>query len=294
MNSEALAVTDKEITINLECFINDYCFRNKEIIIDFFSNYYVGQSVTLRATDGVNLLLTGFIEFVDYLCHAFQIDRSKIVVIRHPFYAKFSADVDYAPIKFDQNLSNAKFVGALVVRYTHTRLRLLYELAHAFPGDNFIQCQFASKNLSDQYGNTGIFYQKELEWLDQINNSTHNIESSYPEVWSQFQIEVVAESDVFSHDFITEKTARCLAGGKPFVLVSGPGSLQKLQDMGFVTFNEIIDESYDLAPTPILRIKQLLSNLKVLYNSTDKQDKLKRLYEIAQENIKIYNDKIPI
>ena len=89
--------------------------------------------------------------------------------------------------------------------------------------------------------------------------------------------------------WFTEKTARCLATGKPFALVAGTGSLQRLRDMGFKTFNSVLDESYDLETTPTRRINRLILSLKELYNS---QAGIEKLQEIAQENINIYKDYI--
>lgn len=53
---------------------------------------------------------------------------------------------------------------------------------------------------------------------------------------------VCAESDV---SFRTEKIAKPLAMGHPFVVASNPGFLRDLRDLGFRTFAHVIDESFD-------------------------------------------------
>jgi hypothetical protein len=110
----------------------------------------------------------------------------------------------------------------------------------------------------------------------------------YDRVCNQYQIEVVSETDSIGSHWFTEKTANCLATGKPFVLVSGQGSLQQLRDWGFKTFDSVIDESYDLAKNPYDRIRRLTQSLNNLYTSSDKGHSIRELYRIASQNIEIY------
>ena len=45
--------------------------------------------------------------------------------------------------------------------------------------------------------------------------------------------------------FITEKTTKSFIAGQPFIMVSRPGFLKKLKELGFKTFDKWWDESYD-------------------------------------------------
>ena len=54
------------------------------------------------------------------------------------------------------------------------------------------------------------------------------------------------EGDRVWPNFLTEKTAKVLYGSRIFVLFATPGRLTALKNMGFETFNDIVDESYDL------------------------------------------------
>lgn len=47
-------------------------------------------------------------------------------------------------------------------------------------------------------------------------------------------------------EFVSEKTLKPLAAQHPFLLVSTRGNLQHVRDLGFETFPELFDESYDL------------------------------------------------
>jgi hypothetical protein len=113
---------------------------------------------------------------------------------------------------------------------------------------------------------------------------------TYKNIWSKFQIEIVSETDAFSNWWFTEKTARCLATGKPFLLLAGTGSLGYLRKMGFETYNSVIDESYDLAKTPTERINKIVECLLELYQSADKDQRIQDLNSIAQRNIEAYQN----
>ena len=58
--------------------------------------------------------------------------------------------------------------------------------------------------------------------------------------------------------FLTEKTMKSLAYGHPFLVNCSAGTLANLQDLGFETFGDIFDESYDQIESPQLRFEHLL------------------------------------
>jgi hypothetical protein len=58
--------------------------------------------------------------------------------------------------------------------------------------------------------------------------------------------------------FLTEKAMKPLAYGHPFLLHSSAGALANLKDLGFETFGDIFDESYDLIESSQLRFEHLL------------------------------------
>ena len=88
--------------------------------------------------------------------------------------------------------------------------------------------------------------------------------------------EVVVEA-LTNYKMITEKTVRPLAAGMPFFLVAGKGTLSYLRDIGFETYHEYFDESYDEITDDDYRIKRMVESLK---------DVMKRKREL----VKIYKD----
>jgi len=76
-------------------------------------------------------------------------------------------------------------------------------------------------------------------------------------------IEVVLETlfdDTRWH--LTEKSLRPIAVGKPFLLMSTPGSLKYLRSYGFETFAPLIDESYDSIVDPVDRMQAVIKEMQ--------------------------------
>ena len=64
--------------------------------------------------------------------------------------------------------------------------------------------------------------------------------------YKNFGIDIVTET-VFNYPYpyISEKTLRPITSKRPFIVLGAHGILQLLKDKGFLTFDSIIDESYD-------------------------------------------------
>ena len=100
-------------------------------------------------------------------------------------------------------------------------------------------------------------------------------------------IEVVLET-LFDDErlHLTEKSLRPIACGQPFILAATHGSLQYLRNYGFRTFNDIIDESYDLIEDPEKRLQAVVLTMKQItaWTKEERQYKMRLLQEIAEYN----------
>jgi hypothetical protein len=118
--------------------------------------------------------------------------------------------------------------------------------------------------------------------------STASADYSY-EDYQRSAIDVVLET-MFddSRLHLTEKTLRPIACGKPFIMVSTPGSLKYLRDYGFETFGDYIDESYDIIADPFERLLSIIKSMKKIsdLSKSDKNILYQQLHEIAQRNKK--------
>ena len=88
-------------------------------------------------------------------------------------------------------------------------------------------------------------YRADLLTADQHNNHALTVEEHYSNSYCNIIFETVFDADGSGGTFLTEKTFKPIKHGQPFVLVAPPGSLQVLRDLGYRTFDSVIDTSYD-------------------------------------------------
>jgi hypothetical protein len=291
-------ISNSTIHIQAYRFGTAFSCYQEELLLDMFETCYCGQQIVVTADDGENVEHRGLITFFENLCQQGIVPRHSIIFESH--HQEWNYNFNHRPLRyiiftntksnfqgtFDNVDHDAKFVGCMISRFTPGRFNLAYQLDCAFPNDNFLIFRPSIAEVNAYYSLIDSAYQRELEWMkskkfdiDEIlklyGNNTGFLDwkqstSTYHMLWPKFQIECVAETDVFSNFFLTEKTARCLASGKPFVLFSGPGSLKTLQKFGFQTFSDVIDESYDNKLTPRSRMTAMLQSLKDLFQDPDR------------------------
>jgi hypothetical protein len=314
MIEQAITVTDDVITIAGHLFVHkDFSITDKELIFDIISTRYSGQRIRVVFWDGENIEFSGFTYFIKHLCTCINIPFDCVTIETHdPEYSDFNT-VTMSPGIFlsagrelDSNhhvhdYVGKKFVGTVLGRFNPTRLRLIYTIDHCFPEDNYTIFQTKVDQVTNKYRHVAELYQKELSWLSTKQFDTdiasphpsgmiswHDSNRHYLNICNNYQIEIISETDAFSKFWVTEKTARCLAIGKPFVLIAGTSSLQRLRDLGFVTFGSVIDETYDRALTPTHRIKLALNSLSSVYHARDRHGLVDDLYQMAALNKEIY------
>jgi len=90
--------------------------------------------------------------------------------------------------------------------------------------------------------------------------------------------------------FISEKTYKPIAIGMPFMTLGNPGTLARLRDLGFITFNKWFDERYDFDLTLEERIAIIVSNLNRLRDeSFDRKTELRKEMEpVCKHNQNLY------
>jgi len=110
-----------------------------------------------------------------------------------------------------------------------------------------------------------------------------------PEWYNQTCFSLVSETYTTDTDFITEKTFKPIAFQHPFMVCGQAGTLANLQDLGFETYNNLFDESYDIILPLDLKIDKLISNI-VSYKN-EPYSKL-TLEKIAHNHALFFNDNL--
>lgn len=201
------------------------------------------------------------------------------------------------------NINQAKFIGALAAsRFSIMRWLSLYSLDQAFPNDTYLTFKNTANDIKNRLFGFENNYGDELAWTSnkkfdnpemvsaQFNQMYNGLEAcdQYSKICNQYNIELILETDEFANNWFTEKTAKCLVAGRPFVLLYGTNSLKNLQAQGYKTFGNIIDETYDQETTPTLRLTHMVQSLKQLYNNPNRNGLIQEMFNIAKLNREIY------
>jgi hypothetical protein len=71
--------------------------------------------------------------------------------------------------------------------------------------------------------------------------------------------------------FLTEKTFKSIASAHPFILVAPPRSMELLRNIGYKTFDGLIDESYDQEHNDGKRMTMIVDEVKRLCNLSESE-----------------------
>lgn len=84
----------------------------------------------------------------------------------------------------------------------------------------------------------------------------------------------------------SEKTARALLYERPFVMLGHPGTLEYLQELGFKTFSDFWDESYDKEKNYARRLGKIVDIIEMICKHKDIDGLYKDMQEVIQHNKK--------
>ena len=98
------------------------------------------------------------------------------------------------------------------------------------------------------------------------DNLDHSISGFVPwEIYSRTWFSILVETLGYGNTFLAaEKVGKCLFARRLFVHFGAPYFLHYLRSMGFETFDSILDESYDLQLTDILRWRSAFEQVRYL------------------------------
>ena len=105
--------------------------------------------------------------------------------------------------------------------------------------------------------------------------------------WYSVVAESLCDNNCF---FVTEKTAKPLMAGRPFIILSGQYTLKHLRSLGFKTFTPVIDETYDEIKDNTQRIKAAFQSF-VKLSSKNPVHVYAQLKDVLDHNQKIMYSK---
>jgi hypothetical protein len=95
---------------------------------------------------------------------------------------------------------------------------------------------------------------------DEPNSSSTRFQANF---YRHIGLDIVTETAYnYPYPYVSEKLLRPIACKRLFVVVGAPGTLELLHSKGFVTWADILDESYDLIKDPNKRLYQLQKTIQ--------------------------------
>ena len=130
-----------------------------------------------------------------------------------------------------------------------------------------------------------------LTWtVDRVNYYGHEMSLSQIvpiEVYNQSAFTVIAETNWDNYyAFFTEKTAKPIIARRLFVMVAGAGYLHALRSMGFKTFSNFIDESYDTIENHQERWQAVCNTINWICQQ-DQEELLKKVQPVVDHNFAV-------
>jgi len=118
------------------------------------------------------------------------------------------------------------------------------------------------------------------------NDDSFYIKRFNPEICLDSYISVVNEahcSDADNTLFISEKTFKPIATNHPFIIVGNRCSIKKMKELGYKTFDEYVDQSYDDLPTHE-RLQMIIESIRKIDNIKDKNEWFLKLRDDVEHN----------
>jgi hypothetical protein len=185
-----------------------------------------------------------------------------------------------SPWKSDKNFSNIKFIDTHLLNLTlidnHFDIKLgdkgffgLFRLdKYNRPLRKMFYDTLKSTDLLDD--NSKLFNDKfnDIIEIHDINKSVellYGYDSFIPhKLYHTYNLEIISEVNNENNSIFypTEKIFKPLMHGFPFVVYANQYFLSNLKNMGFMTFNEIIPEHYDLEKDSVVRFYKVIEYVK--------------------------------
>jgi hypothetical protein len=114
---------------------------------------------------------------------------------------------------------------------------------------------------------------------DIISNQLNN---TVIDVYNDSLVHIISETNFFSPIVhMTEKTLKPVVYLQPFIMLGSANSLRCLRELGFKTFSDFWDESYDVEIDSVLRLKKIIKLCETI-SSWSQQKKLQFTYDVKE------------
>lgn len=299
------------LIINFDCLYERDCgVRGADQLVYLAHKLGKNKRFLFISEDGALIQQSGAVEIIKNIINCFDLNKDTCAIVCRekldlpnitcinneaiPYWCKFLHQyIKDVPIPRD--IFNKKF-ACWFNRGTFYRLDIARYLFENYRNDSFISYQergmlhdhklkeYFSDNINWAKDQTPIIYDK---LFPDRKFNLDLIVGAERKPYNDYFIEVVAETDTLTTNWITEKTVKNLYIGKPFIVMGGVGILAKIRSFGFKTFSPWIDESYDNITNNYLRleaIKREIDRISTINAESTQQE----LMPILEHNRRIF------
>ena len=126
-------------------------------------------------------------------------------------------------------------------------------------------------------------YRNSTVYSDHFKNGRSMSFSIPIELYKRSWYSIVAETMAEQSNYITEKIAKPLFEKRIFVVFGAQGVLRRLHELGYQTFDSVIDESYDREPDNLKRYNMAFAQVLKLAKA-DHQEIYNKLATVSEHN----------
>jgi hypothetical protein len=294
-----------------------------EILRDICLRFHHGRKLFFAFEDGENAELSSAVLWIGQIVKEANITPDRVIIqtynkIDAPFATLEQLDTKgvYASNKYPvanfTPINNTEFTHKMVAlfgRFSIYRLRAAKFIHDNVKDQALLTFKDNKLHILDQLNRFDL-YKEEAEWVEKVfpfvsidgihskewpMNVSHTL-YGFKKLQPKFFVDITIETDVYNPMFFTEKTTRNFFFGKPFVVFAAPGYLANIRRLGFKTFPELVDESYDLIENTEERFQAFLQCVKHINSMSIEQlqalaVKMQPTFE-HNKNLMVEQDKI--
>ena len=300
-DSDSLSVVVDVIQNNVSCTVEEILEYNKIFDRIVLINCETRPDI-LKIVKQFDLEKVYFIN----LSHLNYVPHNMKIIEVETFFGevrKLYHRTDYTALK-DLESSNPKnfYFDALLGKPKKHR-NLVYQKIQDYGLDKFfVRSYRLGKTLNDTLANNdwswpaganiipdtdtkNWFSSNQIQFADMITNISNIVPV---DIYNDTCYSIVTET-LSSSEFVmlTEKTAKPLIAKRLFVMFAGPGYLAHLHRLGFQTFSDVIDESYDLEPNDETRWTRAFEQVEYLC-SQPQEVILQKIQPVLEHNYNLF------
>jgi hypothetical protein len=298
------------VIVNFDClYEREGSIRASDQLIYLCHKFGENKRFLFLTEDGALLQQSGAIEIIKNIIDCFKLNKNTCAVIcREDFELENATVINYESIPYwcrvlythikNIDIHQGPFTKKFACwfnRGSFFRLELARHLFENYNEDSYVSYQeqgvVLDRTIKSNFDDNIIWANKHTPIVyDQLfPNRVFDFDLIVGEKrkpYKEYFIEIVAETDILTTNWITEKTVKNLYIGKPFILMGGQGSLDKLQKFGFKSFSPWINETYDREPNIYLRLEAIKQEIDRLgrMNLTDLSKMYLEMMPIFQHN----------